>query len=95
MKIKKVEIVPIKPCNGLIGFAHVFIEEGLYLGSIGIFTKRDGDGYRLTYPTRRVGEVNITIFHPISNECSKDLKKQSLRRPSEFFQFGNFNQLKR
>ena len=74
MKIKKVEIVPVKPSNGLIGFAHLFIEDGLYLGSIGIFTKRDGGGYRLTYPTRRVGETNITIFHPTTSECSKDFE---------------------
>ncbi len=75
MKIKKVEIVPVKPSNGLIGFAHLFIEDGLYLGSIGILTKRDGGGYRLTYPTRRVGETNITIFHPTTSECSKNFEK--------------------
>lgn len=85
MKIKKVEIVPIKPCNGLIGFAHVFIEEGLYLGSIGIFTKRDGNGYRLTYPTRRVGEGHITIFHPINNECSKEFEKAVFQEAERVF----------
>ncbi|MBP9841846.1 MAG: septation protein SpoVG family protein [Simkaniaceae bacterium] len=90
MKIKKVEIVPVKPCNGLIGFAHVFFEEGLYLGSIGIFTKRDGDGYRLTYPTRRVGENNITIFHPINSECSKKFEKAVFQEAERVFSMQKF-----
>ena len=45
MKIKKVEIVPVRPNNGLVGFAHLHFEEGLYLGSIGIFKKLDGSGF--------------------------------------------------
>lgn len=71
MKIKKVEIVPVKPNNGLVGFAHLLFEEGLYLGSIGIFKKLDGSGFRLTYPTRKIGDIEITIFHPITKECSR------------------------
>lgn len=36
MKIKRVEIVLIRPFEGLIAFANVILEEGLYLGSITI-----------------------------------------------------------
>lgn len=75
MKIKKVEIIPVKPSNGLIGFAHLFFEEGLYLGSIGIFKKLDGSGFRLTYPNRKVGSTEITIFHPVSKECSQSFER--------------------
>lgn len=71
LKIKKVEINLIKPSNGLIGFAHLTLDGGLFLGSIGIFSKRDGSGYRLTYPTRMSGETDINIFHPVSHECSR------------------------
>lgn len=71
MKIKKVEIIPVKPSNGLIGFAHLLFEEGLYLGSIGILKKLDGSGFRLTYPSRKIGERELTIFHPITKECSQ------------------------
>lgn len=74
MKIKKVEIVPVKPNNGLVGFAHLHFEEGLYLGSIGIFKKLDGSGFRLTYPTRKIGDVEIAIFHPMTKERSKDFE---------------------
>ena len=85
MKIKKVEILPIKPSNGLIGFAHIFLEEGLYLGSIGIFTKKEGYGYRLTYPTRKVNEKNITIFHPITWKCSKDFEEAIFNEAEKVF----------
>lgn len=71
MKIERVEIVPVRPSNGLIGFAHLFLEEGLFLGSIGIFKKLNDGEFRLTYPNRKVGDAEITIFHPITKECSR------------------------
>lgn len=71
MKIEKVEILPVKPNNGLIGFAHLFFEEGLFLGSIGIFKKLNDKGFRLTYPSRKIGDRELTIFHPITKECSQ------------------------
>ena len=48
MKIKRVEIVPIRPFEGLIAFANVVLEEGLYLGSIGVHRKLDG-GFKLLF----------------------------------------------
>ncbi len=86
MKIEKVTITPIKPFKGLIAFAHLFIEGGLYLGSIGVYTKRDGSGYRLTYPTRKVGDVNISIFHPTTQKCSKEFEKMILEEVSRIFE---------
>lgn len=42
MKIKKIEIVPIRPHEGLIAFASIILEEGFYLGSIGVHRKLVG-----------------------------------------------------
>lgn len=75
MKIKKVEVVPVKPNNGLVRFANLLFEEGLFLGSFGIFKKLDGSGFRLTYPNRKIGEMEITIFHPITKECSRNFEE--------------------
>lgn len=85
MKIKKVEIVPVKPNNGLIGFAHLLFEEGLFLGSIGIFKRLDGSGFRLTYPTRKIGDVEIAIFHPITKERSKDFELAVFEEAAKVF----------
>lgn len=73
MKIKRVEIIPIRPFEGLIAFANVVLEEGLYLGSIGVHRKLDG-GFRITFPTRKVGEANLCIYHPTQPGISKEFE---------------------
>lgn len=64
MKITETQIELIKPQNGLIGFASVVIDGNLYLSSIGIHKKLNGEGYRLTYPNKG----QFAIFHPINKE---------------------------
>lgn len=74
-EIDEVEVVPIKPREGLIAFASCVMDKKLYLGSIGVHTKLDGSGYRLTYPTKKLGESNIPIYHPISKELGEAIAK--------------------
>ncbi len=69
--ITEIQIVPIKPKDGLIGFISFVLNECLYLGSIGIHTRLDGKGLRLTYPTK--GAINI--FHPINKDMSKAIEE--------------------
>lgn len=73
-KITEIQIVPIKPTNGLVGFASFVYSEAFYLGSIGIYTKPQGC-YRLTYPTRNGATGNFNIFHPISREVAEEIEK--------------------
>lgn len=63
--IAEVQITPIKPRNGLVAFASFVLDGNLYLSSIGIITRPQG-GYRLVYPTKRVGGRDIDMFHPIN-----------------------------
>ncbi len=75
MKITEIQITPIKPRDGLIAFASVVLENRLYLGSIGVYTRLNGTGYRITYPTKKIGDRNINIYHPINKETSKAIEK--------------------
>jgi len=75
MKITEVQIIPIKPNNGLIAFASIVVENSLYLGSLGVYTRIDGSGYRITYPTKKIGNKNINIYHPINRETSKAIER--------------------
>ena len=75
MKITEVQIIPIKPNNGLVAFASVVVENSLYLGSLGVYTRLDGSGYRITYPTKKIGNKNINIYHPINKETSKAIEE--------------------
>lgn len=74
MNISEIQIIPIKPKDGLVGFASIVFNDCLYLGSIGIYTRPQG-GFRLTYPTRKAGLTNINVFYPIRKEVASVLEK--------------------
>jgi len=71
MKITEIQIIPIKANNGLVAFGSVVFDDCLYLGSIGIHKRLAGASYRITYPTKKIGDNNINIYHPINKETSK------------------------
>jgi DNA-binding cell septation regulator SpoVG len=75
MCITKVELLPIRPQNGLMAFACVEIDNQFYVNSIGVHKRRDGKGYRITYPTRKVGEHDLTIFHPTEPSLSREIEQ--------------------
>jgi len=75
MKITEIQIIPIKPREGLVAFASIVVENSLYLGSLGVHTRLDGSGYRITYPTKKIGDKNINIYHPINRETSKAIEE--------------------
>ena len=70
MKISEVNISFVKPCNGLVGFASLVINDQIYIGSIAIHQRLDGQGYRLTYPTKKSNLTDRPLFHPINREAS-------------------------
>jgi len=80
VKISEVQIVPVKPNNGLVAFASCIFNEQLYLSSIAIFTRADGSGYRLVYPTKKVGDKNLNIFHPINSQIGEILERAIIEK---------------
>ena len=79
MKLSEIQIIPIKPQNGLVAFASFVLNGYLYLGSVGIFTRPEG-GYRLVYPTKKVGMRNINIYHPITKFFAESIEKEVLKK---------------
>jgi DNA-binding cell septation regulator SpoVG len=65
MQVTEVDIAFVKPKDGLIAFASVVLDDQLYLSGIAVHSKLVGAGYRLTYPTRKVGNTQFSLFHPI------------------------------
>lgn len=86
MKITEVEIVPVKPDAGLIAFASCVVDDSLYLGSIAVFTRLNG-GYRLVFPTKKIGQRNLPLHHPISRSASEALEREITTRVSELFDY--------
>jgi len=75
MKISEIQIYPIKPKDGLVAFASVVLEDRLFIGSVGVHTRLDGSGLRITYPTKKVGDKDMNIFHPISKGFGAELER--------------------
>lgn len=79
MTITEIQIIPIKPQSGLVAFASFVLNDNLYLGSIGIMTRPEG-GYRLVYPTKKIGIRNINIFHPINKNFAETIEKEVIKK---------------
>ena len=78
-RLSEIQIIPIKPQNGLVAFASFVLDGNLYLGSIGIVTRPNG-GYRLVYPTKKVAEKNLNIFYPINRESALAIENEVVRQ---------------
>jgi len=81
-KITEVNIIPIKPKDGLVAIASCVINEEFYIGSIGIYTKLKG-GYRLTYPNKKSKMSTVNIFHPIAQELGDAIEKAIVKEYEE------------
>ena len=76
IKLTEIEIIPIKPINGLLGFASFVIDSKFYVGNIGIHSTANGN-IRLLYPDKRLpnGKI-ISSFHPITKHAGIEITKQ-------------------
>ena len=69
----------------MVAFASIVVENSLYLGSIGVYTRLDGTGYRITYPTKKIGLKDINVYHPINKELSRIIEEAILEKLDEIF----------
>jgi DNA-binding cell septation regulator SpoVG len=70
--ISEIEIIAVKPQNGLVAFASFVINNAVYCGSVGVMSRPNGD-YRLLYPTKVVAGRQLDVFHPISKETGQQI----------------------
>lgn len=70
--LNEIQIIPVKPCNGLIAFCSFVLHQEICLSSIAIYTKPEGN-YRLVYPTKKVGKQSISLFYPINKKIGDQI----------------------
>lgn len=90
MRVSEVNIYPVKPQNGLIAFASVVVDDSLYLSSIAVYTRPDGT-YRLLYPTKKLGERILNLFHPINYETSRQIEAVIFKKCEKVFERSSGN----
>lgn len=84
MRISELNIVPVKPNNGLVAFASLVIDDCLYLGSIGVHSRLDGT-YRITYPTKKLGNKELNLYHPINRDLGKQIEQAVIAKCEQLF----------
>lgn len=71
-KVSEIQIVPVKPVNGLIAFVSCVFDDSFYFSSIALYSRPQG-GFRLVFPQLK----GINTFYPISKEIG-DLLEQEI-----------------
>jgi len=77
--ISEIQIVPVKPKDGLVAFVSCVINDSLYIGNVAVYTSTTRpEGYRLVYPTKILPNgKEINCVHPI-NKKAGDLISQAI-----------------
>lgn len=87
MKVTEVQILPVKPKEGLVGFASAVLDDKLYISGMGVHKIKDGSGYRITYPEKLVGKAKLGVYHPITKELGKALEQEVNKKCLEMFEY--------
>jgi DNA-binding cell septation regulator SpoVG len=79
--ISEVQITPVKPKEGLVAFASCVINNQLYIGNIAIYTRPDGNDFRLAYPTKTLPNgKQINCVHPINRQAGEIIRRKIVER---------------
>lgn len=85
MLVSEVNITPIKPNDGLVAFASCVLNDELYVGSMGVHKLIDGTGYRITYPTKKIGSRQLNFFHPVNKKAGVAIESAVIAKCVEIF----------
>ena len=91
LKIDEIQIIPIKPQNGLVGFASCVVNNQFYVGNIAILTSPNiKTGFRLQFPTKKLSSgKQVDCFYPISKEVEEVVSEKIINKYLELMD--NFN----
>ena len=83
--ISEIQIIPIKPKEGLVAFASCVINNAFYLGNIAVYTSPSAqDGFRLVYPTKTLPNgKEIHCVHPINKETGEIIRTAIVEKFNE------------
>jgi hypothetical protein len=76
-EISDIQIVPVPPKDGLVGFSSFIINKKYYVGSVAIFTSPSTPGgFRLCYPTK----MGTYCFKPLSRQVGEAIQNAVIGR---------------
>ncbi len=76
--VSEIQIIPVRPKDGLVAFANFVVYESIGCTSVAIMTRPLG-GYRLVYPTKKVGDQTVSIFYPINRTVGSAIAQEVIK----------------
>lgn len=84
MKITNIKIKTVTPNKGHLGFCSFVIDDWLFLNNIAIFSRlNEPEKIRLVFPEKKIGEIKISLFHPLKPESYFLLEEKILAKMKE------------
>ena len=82
LRISEIQIIPLKPKEGLVAFASCVINNALYIGSVAVYSSPSTQsGFRLVYPVKVLPNgKEIHCVHPISKEAGELISKAIIKK---------------
>jgi len=71
IQISEIQIIPVKPREGLVAFASCVINNAIYIGNIALYSSLSTQvGFRLVYPSKILPNgKEINCVHPINKQA--------------------------
>ena len=88
LEISEIQIIPIKPHNGLVAFASCVINKQFYVGNIAIYTSPSSrTGYRLVYPLKVLPNgKSINCIYPINRDTGDLIQGAIIKKYEELIE---------
>ena len=79
--IAEIQIIPVKPQNGLVAFASFVLNNQFYVGNIAIYTSPSSrNGFRLLFSDKKsTSGKSIKLFHPITEEAGEKVTSEIVK----------------
>ncbi|MCK5590386.1 MAG: septation protein SpoVG family protein [Candidatus Pacebacteria bacterium] len=80
--ISEIQIIPVKPQNGLVAFASAVINDQIYIGNLAIYTSlASKNEYRLVYPSKILPTgKQVQCIHPITKKAGKSIQAAIIKK---------------
>lgn len=80
INLSEIQIVPVKPRNGLLAFVSFVLNKAFYIGDVAIYSRLNQEGYRLVYPIKVLPNgLKIHCFHPINRQSAQAIEEQVIK----------------
>lgn len=84
MTISEIQILPVKPKDGLFAYCSFVLDEKYYVGNVQVFTRPQFPGrVRLFYPRKKRGVSYLDTFHPLHAEIGQMIENAVQQKCSD------------